>query len=281
MTTSPAHCNVQVDETPVDHLAPGQGRTDQGYRPAGRPVKENIAIRPAAGPQGSCLDNIIPVDFTGTLQCDGYGAYRAFAGRRNGIELAGCWAHVRRKFYEALESAPRTAGWFMRQIQALYQVEARLRAHRAGPRLRQAVRAAESQPIIRRLEQALIRHKAKGRYLPQSPLGQALDYALGQWTTLTVYLGDDRLEVDNNLVENAIRPTAVGKKNWLFIGEAGQRSAVIYTIIESCKRRGLEPYAYLREVFTRLPHLTNHQIKAITPAAMAAANKQALLKAAS
>jgi hypothetical protein len=180
-------------------------------------------------------------------------------------------------------TAPRTAGWLLRQVQALYQVEARLRAQRAGPRLRQAVRAAESQPVIRRLEQALIRLKAKGRYLPQSPLGQALDYALGQWTTLTMYLGDGRLEIDNNLVENAIRPTAIGKKNWLFIveAEAGQRSAVIYTIIESCKRRGLEPYAYLREVLTRLPHLTNHQIKDITPAAMAAANKQALLKTAS
>lgn len=274
---------VQVDETPVDYLAPGQGKTGQGYlwtcsRPGG-----DVLFHWATSRAGSCLDNLIPVDFTGTLQCDGYSAYRAFAGRRNGIELAGCWAHVRRKFYEALESSPRTAGWLLRQVQALYQVEARLRQHRAGPRLRQAVRSAESLPVIRRLELALLRLKAKGRYLPQSPLGQALDYALGQWTTLTVYLGDGRLEIDNNLVENAIRPTAIGKKNWLFIGEAeaGQRSAVIYTIIESCKRRGLEPYAYLREVLTRLPHLTNHQIKDITPAAMAAASKQALLQAAS
>jgi len=274
---------VQVDETPVDYLAPGQGKTGQGYlwtcsRPGG-----DVLFHWATSRAGSCLDNIIPVDFTGTLQCDGFSAYRAFAGRRNGIALAGCWAHVRRKFHEALESAPRTAGWFMRQLQALYQVEARLRAQRAGPRLRQAVRAAESQPVIRRLEQALIRLKATGRYLPQSPLGQAFDYALGQWTTLTVYPGDGRFEIDNNLCENAIRPTAVGKKNWLFIGEAeaGQRSAVIYTIIESCKRRGLEPYAYLREVLTRLPHLTNHQIKDITPAAFAAANKQTVLKAAS
>jgi transposase len=244
---------VQVDETPVDYLAPGQGKTGQGYlwtcsRPGG-----DVLFHWATSRASSCLENIISVDFTGTLQCDGYSAYRAFAG------------------------------WFVRQIQQLYQVEARLRAQRAGPRLRQAVRAAESQPIIWRLEQALIRLKAKGRYLPQSPLGQALDYALGQWTTLTVYLEDGRLEIDNNLCENSIRPTAIGKKNWLFIGEAkaGQRSAVIYTIIESCKRRGLEPYAYLREVLTRLPHLTNHQIKNITPAAMVAENKQALLKAAS
>jgi transposase len=84
-----------------------------------------------------------------------------------------------------------------------------------------------------------------------------MDYALGQWRTLAVYLNDGRVEIDNNLVENAIRPTAIGKKNWLFVGEAqaGERSAIIYTVIESCRRRGLDPYAYLCEVLTRLPHL--------------------------
>jgi hypothetical protein len=104
-------------------------------------------------------------------------------------------------------------------------------------------------------------------YLPQSLLGQALDYALGQWSTLTVYLDDGRVEIDNNLVENAIRPTAIGKKNWLFIGDAaaGQRSAIIYTVIESCRRRSLDPYAYLREVLTRLPDMTNWQIPEVTP----------------
>ena len=83
----------------------------------------------------------------------------------------------------------------------------------------------------------------------------------------TVYLADGRVEIDNNLVENAIRPTAIGKKNWLFIGDAdaGERSAIIYTIIESCRRRGLDPYAYLKDVLTRLPHMTNRQIPEVTP----------------
>ena len=106
--------------------------------------------------------------------------YRAFANSRGGaIELAGCWAHVRRKFYEALEQSPRTAGWIVRQIQHLYRVEASLREHRAGPRLRQAVRASQSRPIVERIQRALIRLKASGRYLSQSLLGQAMDYALG------------------------------------------------------------------------------------------------------
>lgn len=85
---------------------------------------------------------------------------------------------------------------------------------------------------------------------------------------MQVFLTDGRIELDNNLVENAIRPTALGKKNWLFIGEAnaGERSAIVYTVIESCRRRGIEPYAYLREVLTRLPHLTNKQVPEIAPA---------------
>ena len=114
-------------------------------------------------------------------------------------------------------------------------------------------------------------------------LGQAIDYALGQWPTLKVYLADGRVELDNNLVENAIRPTAIGKKNWLFIGDAdaGQRSAIIYTIIESCRRRGLDPYAYLREVLTRLPNMTNRQIPEVTPETWSKARLQVQRQAAS
>jgi len=95
------------------------------------------------------------------------------------------------------------------------------------------------------------------------------DFVLGQWTSLQVYLDDGRVEIDNNLVENAIRPTAIGKKNWLFIGEAdaGERSAILYTIIECCRRRAIDPYAYLRNVLTRLPHMTNRQIPEVIPSA--------------
>jgi hypothetical protein len=164
----------------------------------------------------------------------------------------------------------------MRQIQHLYRVEARLREHQAGPELRAAVRAHESRPIVGRLERALIRLKRTGRHLPQSLLGIAIDYALGQWRTLDVYLGDGRVEIDNNLVENAIRPTALGKKNWLFMGDAdaGERGAIIYTVIESCRRRGIDPYAYLKDVLTRLPNMTNHQTPDVTPAAWAKAQLQ-------
>jgi transposase len=212
----------------------------------------------------------VPVDFAGTLQCDGYAAYPAFARQHpQPIQLAGCWAHVRRKFYDAREQSPKVTGWFLRQIQLLYQVEAVLREKKAGPVLRAAMRACASRWNVERLHRALVRHKT--RHLPKSLLGQAIDYALGQWPTLEVYLGDGRVEIDNNRVENAIRPTAVGKKNWLFMGEAGagQRGAILYTVVESCRCRGLDPYAYLKDVLTRLPDMKNHQIPEILPAAWA------------
>jgi transposase len=263
---------VQVDETPVDYLEPGNGKTKQGYLWTGSRPGGDVFFHWETSRATACLDNIIPATFTGTIQCDGYAAYRAFANRRGPtIELAGCWAHVRRKFHEALGSSPRLAGWLLGQIQQLYRIEAKLRQHHAGPRLRAAVRASESQPVLKRFQRALLKLKASGRHLPQSLLGTAMDYALGQWRALETYLADGRVEIDNNLVENAIRPTAIGKKNWLFIGEAaaGQRSAIIYTVIETCRRQGLNPFQYLRDVLSRLPSMTNHQIPEVIPVAWA------------
>ena len=220
------------------------------------------------------------MDFSGTLQCDGYAAYDCFAKRRGEkIVLAGCLAHVRRKFYDAREQAPKVAGWFLQHFQNLYALEAQLRKTRAGPKLRQARRASLSRPVLARLHRALVRLKTRHRFLPRSLMGQALDYALQQWPSLLVFLEDGRLEIDNNLIENAIRPTALGKKNWLFIGQAqaGTRSAIIYTVIECC--RGLDPFAYLRDVFTRLPSMTNWQVKDLTPEAWAKAHHRAALRA--
>lgn len=113
-------------------------------------------------------------------------------------------------------------------------------------------------------------------------MGKAVSYASGQWESLEVYLQDAQIEIDNNLVENAIRPTALGKKNWLFFGDAdtGERSAIIYSIIESCRRNGVEPYTYLCDVLSRLPSMTNWQIQEITPKAWAKVRKQPTQKAA-
>lgn len=119
----------------------------------------------------------------------------------------------------------------------------------------------------------------RGRTLPQGLLGQAIDYTLKRWEALTRYVDDGSLEIDNNLIENAIRPSAIGKKNWLFIGhpEAGERSAVIYTLLGSCRRHGLNPFDYLKDLFTRLPAAKITQIGQFTPAVWARKIAQAKL----
>jgi len=270
---------VQVDETPVKYLCPGEGKTRTGYfwttnvpATAGKPGGDTVYHwEPGRG--SACLDRIVPESFVGVLQTDGYQAYKTFQNRRKGIELAGCWAHARRyvlQAYEQRESLTRS-GWLLRQIQLLYEIEGRCRESRAGPRLRGAIRQSKSRMVLNRIDKALTLFQRGNRHPPKSLMGQALTYLRGQWTSLAYPFGDGRLEIDNNLVENAIRPTAVGKKNWLFIGGelAGRKSAILYSLITSCRNHGVEPYAYLKYVIETVPMLTNLQIPGVTPAAYA------------
>lgn len=258
---------LQVDETPVRYLCPGHGQTKLGYLWTALSPGGDVAYHWETSRGAHCLDKIIAPDFRGTIQCDAYAAYASFARRKEDIALAGCWAHTRRAFFEAREQAPQRAGWILRQIGHLYRVEEDLRHSHAGPRLRAARRASDSTAIHRRIHRALARWKKSGHHLPRSAFGKAIDYALSNWTLLSTYLHDGRLEIDNNLVENAIRPTALGKKNWLFFGDAdaGERSAILYTIIECCRRRGIDPLTYLRDVLTRLPSATNWTVAELTP----------------
>lgn len=176
---------------------------------------------------------------------------------------------------------PKKPALVLRQIAHLYDIERKPRRQRAGPALRGAYRASQSAPICKRIHRVLQRWFITRRFLPKSTMGQAVSYALAQWESLQIYLREPKIEIDNNLVENAIRPTALGKKNWLFFGDAdaGERSAIIYSIIESCRRHGAEPYTYLHDVFRRLPSMTNRQIKDIVPKAWVAATKNATPRA--
>ena len=261
---------LQADETPIRYLDPDvKGKSQQGYlwtysRPGGDVFFEWRVSRSREGPE-EFLKN-----FRGKLQTDGFSAYESLAKARDDLTLIGCWAHARRGFHEALAETKLAAG-FVRQIGQLYAVEKQLREQKAGPALRQAMRAWQSQPVLNRLYRAmkLIRRKT----LPQGLLGQAIDYALKRWEALTRFIEDGTLEIDNNLIENANRPSALGKKNWLFVGhpEAGERSAVIYTLLGSCRRHGINPFDYLKDLFTRLPAAKINQIKEFTPAAWAKA----------
>ena len=257
---------VQVDETPVRYQDPNlPGRCGQGYLWTGLVPGQGVVYEWHASRAARCVGSLLGEYFSGKLQCDGYSAYPAFAKKKDDLTLFGCWAHGRRGFFEAKEQAPKVAAWILNQIGLLYGWERDLRQSRAGPMSRQACRSSHSRMVVERLHRALKR--LQGRYLPQSPMGQAISYAWNQWATLQRFLEHGEVEIDNNLVENAIRPTAIGKKNWLFFGseEAGERSAVIYTLIENCRMHGVEPYTYLKDVLERLPTMTNQQVAQLTP----------------
>jgi transposase len=260
---------VQIDETPIKYLKPGAGKTAQGYFWTVHAPGGDTVYHWKSGRAAECLKEIVPASFRGIIQCDGYAAYPNLQKNRKGVELCACLAHIRRKFWEAAEAGQdgQFNRWIMRQIQLLYRVEHRLREAKASASLRHTVRQSESRMIFNRIEQALKRMTLLRRFLPKSPTGKALSYALNHWSLLNTWLNDGRVEIDNNLVENKIRPTKLGAKNWLFIGAetAGWRSAVIYSIITSCRNHGIEPYSYLVDVLRRLPSMTTSQISEVTP----------------
>lgn len=206
-------------------------------------------------------------EYRGILQVDGYAAYGALVRSRGGaVSLAHCWAHARREIKEGSAGAPRATAWLLGQIQAMYGIERDLREARAGPALREAVRASQTRMIVERLFKAMIRLRA--RELPGNALTKALDYCLERREGLTRFLRDGRIHIDSNLVENAIRPCALGRRNWLFVGhpDAGDRAAIFYSLTASCRLHGINPLEYLKDVFTRLPAAKITEIEKFTPA---------------
>ena len=161
-----------------------------------------------------------------------------------------CWAHARRKFYEARSNAPREANQVLEWIRQLYDIEDRAQEWTAAERL--ALRQREAVPILDRIETYL--DELSQRVLPKSALGKAVTYARNQRAALRQYVSDGRLTIDNNVSERTLRLQAIGRKNWEFLGSAaaGPRAAVLFTILAGAKRHHLEPWAYLRDVLLRL-----------------------------
>jgi transposase len=258
---------LQVDETPVRVLDPEvKGQSAKGYLwVAGRPGGDVLfEFHPGRGTQDA---RELLGGFRGYLQRDGYGVYGSLSrAPDSGLKPCGCLAHARRKFVEALADEPTEAQWFVGELRKLYRIEGHARTEGLTAEQRYRLRQQLAPPIWAGLKSRL--EQIGPTLLPQSPLGKAVKYALAEWEPLQTYLQEGRLEIDNNLTENAIRPSAVGKKNYLFIGhpQAGWRSAVIYSVIVSCRRRQIDPWTYLKDVFTRLPNATNQQIADFVPA---------------
>jgi transposase len=247
---------VQVDETPVRCNDPDEkrGGTTQGWlwvisRPGGEVVFDWRRSR-RQEELTSLLDG-----YRGILQSDAYAAYPGFVRAHQGVVWVGCWAHARRKFFEALADSPKAAQWVLRLIGRLYALERQWDEQNVGDQ-RAELRTKHFARPLYWLKRVALRMQQQA--LPKSGLGQACAYLLNQWTPLTAHLQYSQTRLDNNLVENAIRPSAIGKKNWLFIGhpDAGQRSAIIYSLVVSCQRHGKNPHAYLRDVLNRLPAMT-------------------------
>ena len=263
---------VQADETPIrclDRERPGGSFRGYLWTVTGPPGSD-VIFRWAESRGHEVFKDWLPTDFRGVVQRDGYSAYATVARQRGADVLwAGCWAHARRKFFEAATAGDLVAAWFVHQIALLYAVEKRARETELSAVLRQRERAVTSGMVLARLKRACLRMASRVR--PTSLLGRALSYALSQWQALEVYRNRGDIEIDNNGVENAIRPTAVGKKNWLFIGapDAGSKAATFYTLIGSCLRRELNPRDYLIWLFARLPTATNQTVADLTPAAFA------------
>jgi len=204
--------------------------------------------------------------YRGVLQVDGYAGYNEILATA-GIGHAACWAHVRRKFEHALSTAPAEAAMVLQKIQELYRLEQEIRGLDPPPSETgiAAIREEQSLPVICRLKEYLV--ECRQKTLPQSPLGKAIEYTFGQWQWLETYIHDGRVEIDNNSCERAMKKVAVGRKNWLFAGsEQGcHNAAILYSLIETCARQGINPHEYLTDVLVRVGTHPQSRIAELTP----------------
>jgi transposase len=251
---------LHTDDTPVPVLDPTLPHTRQGrfwvyVGDAAHPytIYDYTPSRARDGPH-----KFLKM-FRGYLQADAFGGYDGIYLQSHGriLEVA-CWAHARRKFFDAQSSAPAVAAEALARIGQLYAVErdaaAPTDAHDAAAlaKARHAARQQQSRPVLATLEPWLIERRRD--VLPKSPIGQAIAYALSNWTALTRYVEDGRLAIDNNIAERALRGCAIGRKNWLFCGNdnGGRTAAILFSMLASAKRHGLEPFSWLRGVLSLL-----------------------------
>ena len=251
---------IHMDETPVQVLnESGKAATSKSYmwvRSAGPPDQKIILFNYDASRAGRVPETLL-AGYRGALMADGYEGYEPVC-RSQGLVRLGCWVHARRKFVDVSKASKKKNGhaaYAIKMIAKLYAIEKS--QQESDTNMRYAERLGRAKPIIDKLRVWL--DETRPKVPPKSTLGKALHYLDHQWPRLVGYLGDGRYPIDNNLVENAIRPFAIGRKNWLFSAsvKGAKASANLYSLIETAKANGLEPYAYLKHVFTELPKATS------------------------
>jgi transposase len=256
---------LHADETPLKVLDENKkGTTHQGYYWVYHNSNGKLVLfdyRPGRGREGP---NDILKAFQGYLQVDGYVGYDDFE-KRAGITLMHCMAHARRKFSDAMQSDEARATYALKMFQQLYDIERRIKDEALTADMVLQLRQQEAVPILEALKEWMTAEYAK--VLPRSPIGQAMAYCLPRWQKLSIYTTHASLNIDNNPVENAIRPVAIGRKNYLFAGshEAAQRAAMIYSLFATCRLHGINPYDWLKDVLERMHLYTTSNIAELLP----------------
>jgi transposase len=261
---------LHADETTLQVLRePGKSAEAQSYiwlYRTGRDVAPAVIYDYQKTRGGEHPRNFLS-GFTGYLHVDGYPGYHKVAG----VTLVGCWAHARRKYDEALKAAPPQAKGQPETVAAqglaycneLFMIERELA--NMTPDERHAQRQIRSLPVVEAYSEWL--RQQRSRTLPKSLVGQAIAYSLNQWDKLTAFLKDGRLEIDNNRSERSIKPFVIGRKNWLFANtpRGAKASAAIYSVIETAKENGLNPFQYLKYLFDQLPQLASLDAESLKP----------------
>lgn len=221
-----------------------------------------FAYRPG---RGAKVLNETLADFKGKLQSDGYSAYTAYLKKHEGVELVSCLAHIRRKFFDARKNDPDRADLALRACQYLYRIEDKCRERGVGPEVRQRMRRRYARPAYEALLDWV--HASLPDSLPKSGIGKALSYAANHLPRLRHYLEDGRVEIDNNQIENKIRPLALGRKNYLFAGsrKGAERAAMMYSFLSTCKEHDVNPREWLKDVLLRINDHPINRIEELLP----------------
>lgn len=257
---------IQVDESTIPVMDKDRpGATRKGYHWVVRsPEEKCLFFHYDHGSRGQHVVVELLKDYKGAVQSDGYGAYKIYEDKE-GVLLLGCWAHVRRKFEQALGNDPPRAKYAMEQIGCLYVIERRILDEGLTKQQAERLRKEEAYPLVRAFEQWLEQNRSD--VLPKSRIGMAINYAYGIYPRLGRYVVDGRYRIDNNLAENAVRPLALGRKNYLFCQnhEAAERTAIIYSLLGTCKVCGVNPTAWLTDVLSRIQDHSGQRLDELLP----------------
>jgi transposase len=256
---------LHADETPIKVLDKDKkGETHRGYFWVYHNSLQDMVFfdyRPGRGREGP---SELLKDFRGHLQTDGYAAYNIFNTQKD-VTLLHCMAHARRKFIESRLNDEARSDYALAQIQLLYGIERKATDEQLSESDVLALRQQEAMPILESLGRWM--KQAYLEVLPKSAIGKALAYSIERWPQLMIYATDGKLNIDNNPVERCIRPVAVGRKNYLFAGshEAAQRSAMLYSLLGTCKLHGVNPFTWLKNVLEVIPSHPINKIQDLLP----------------